>query len=299
VESEPILTTTQAARLTGVAPSTVKRWADRGILRFSRTAGGHRRFERGDVERLLRQQVAGSMSDEDPLIGTWIRCLVDARRHEVDSRLLEARSRLGAWCGVSDEVAIALVELGKRWEQGRLSIAQEHVASDCLSRSLARIGDALPSQEGGSRCLLACADGDEHTLGLAMAELCLRERGWAPIWLGRRTPLPEILGMVRGNEVELVALSASAARHDATALGEIADEAAEACEASGVDLVLGGAGAWPDRPSHGQRLTSFAAFSEYLSRADANKGASGRRGPSRFGENSGPRRPRPGSPADA
>jgi excisionase family DNA binding protein len=51
-----MLTTTEAAEVAAVAPSTIKRWADQGILPFSRTAGGHRRFERFVVERLLREQ---------------------------------------------------------------------------------------------------------------------------------------------------------------------------------------------------------------------------------------------------
>src|ERR1035437_4056645 len=35
-----MLTTTEAAEVAAVAPSTIKRWADQGILPFSRTAGG-------------------------------------------------------------------------------------------------------------------------------------------------------------------------------------------------------------------------------------------------------------------
>jgi excisionase family DNA binding protein len=35
-----MLTTTEAAEVAAVAPSTIKRWADHGILPFSRTAGG-------------------------------------------------------------------------------------------------------------------------------------------------------------------------------------------------------------------------------------------------------------------
>ncbi len=272
------LTTTQAARLAVVAPSTIKRWADRDMLPFSRTAGGHRRFERREVARLLRRPFTGSMSDEDPRIRRWLRCLLDARRHEVDSLLLETRARLGDWCGVGDEVALALVELGRRWELGQVSIAEEHVAADCLSRSLARIGDALPAREGGSRCLLACASGDEHTLGLSLAELCLRERGWTAVWLGRHTPLSEVLRLVRGDEVEMVALAASGARHHAKALARIAAEAREACELHGVDLVLGGAGAWPNRPSYGHRMTSFTAFGDYLARTPVHPRVSGARG---------------------
>lgn len=84
---------------------------------FSRTAGGHRRFERFAIERLLREQPV-SVSPGDPVATAWVRCLLDARRHEIDGRLLEARARLGSWWRVADELAVALTEMGSQWECG-------------------------------------------------------------------------------------------------------------------------------------------------------------------------------------
>ncbi len=261
-----MLTTTEAAEVAGVAPSTIKRWAEQGTLAFSRTAGGHRRFERFTIERLLRAQL-GSISPSASAPTPWVRCLVDGRRHEIEGRLLEDRARLGSWWRVADELAVALVELGQHWERGRVTVAEEHVASDALARALARVGDALPSRLDGPRCLLACAGGDEHTLGLSLAELCLRELGWTPLWLGRRTPVSEVVRLVSGGQVAMVALSASALLDDPRALRATANEVGAACEARGVALVLGGAGAWPARPSFGVRLTSFAALRDHLAEA--------------------------------
>jgi excisionase family DNA binding protein len=39
-----------AAELLGVHPSTVRAWADKGLLPVHRTQGGHRRFKRSEVE---------------------------------------------------------------------------------------------------------------------------------------------------------------------------------------------------------------------------------------------------------
>jgi excisionase family DNA binding protein len=49
----------EAARLLGVHPSTVRSWADSGKLPVHRTAGGHRRFFRSDIEVLRRGPEAG------------------------------------------------------------------------------------------------------------------------------------------------------------------------------------------------------------------------------------------------
>lgn len=45
----------EAARLLGVHPSTVRSWADSGKLPVHRTAGGHRRFLRSDIEGVRRR----------------------------------------------------------------------------------------------------------------------------------------------------------------------------------------------------------------------------------------------------
>ncbi|MEZ4266475.1 MAG: helix-turn-helix domain-containing protein [Myxococcota bacterium] len=257
------LTTTDAAALAGVAASTIKRWADQGALAFSRTAGGHRRFERAAVEQLLRDQAVPSAQD-DSALDRWVQCLVDGRRYEVEAQLLSARGRLGRWCEVGDEVAEALREIGRRWESGAISIADEHVASDCLARALARVGDMMPTGGGGPRCLLACAGDDEHSLGLTLAEPCLREHGWTPVWLGRRTPVGELARLVAEGRAELVAMTASPAHHDADALAALAAEVGSHCKKAKVALVLGGSGPWPAAPAYGTRLSSLVAFSDYL-----------------------------------
>ncbi len=42
-----------ASKLLGVHPATVRQWSDEGELDAFRTPGGHRRFARGDIERLM------------------------------------------------------------------------------------------------------------------------------------------------------------------------------------------------------------------------------------------------------
>lgn len=42
----------EAAKILGVAQSTVRKWADQGQLETFRTPGGHRRFRRGDLDNL-------------------------------------------------------------------------------------------------------------------------------------------------------------------------------------------------------------------------------------------------------
>ncbi|MEP6622910.1 MAG: MerR family DNA-binding transcriptional regulator [Acidimicrobiia bacterium] len=50
----------QAAELLGVSVDTVRRWADEGRLKTTRTAGGHRHVDGKDLARLLKEQAPTS-----------------------------------------------------------------------------------------------------------------------------------------------------------------------------------------------------------------------------------------------
>lgn len=50
------LTVGQVADLFGVTVPTVRRWADDGKLKATRTLGGDRRFDAEDIDRKLAEQ---------------------------------------------------------------------------------------------------------------------------------------------------------------------------------------------------------------------------------------------------
>lgn len=51
-----LLTPAEVAALFNVNPKTVTRWATEGRIRYTRTLGGHRRYPRSEVDRLLKYQ---------------------------------------------------------------------------------------------------------------------------------------------------------------------------------------------------------------------------------------------------
>jgi excisionase family DNA binding protein len=250
---DDLLSTVDVGKLAGVGPTAVKRWADQGVLRCVKTAGGHRRFERREVQKFLD-------SIRGPTGASFVDLLLHTDGLGVEARLLTERSRLGSWLAVSEMLGGVLAELGERWRAGRVTILQEHLASERLARALARIADALPLPPGAPRCMLACAEGDRHALGLSLAEVALREAGWATLWAGQDTPATELAEVARAGGAEMIAVSASAATTDAKGLAHQAAVLAEACSSAGVSLGFGGNGPWPEDPPYGQRFRSFGPF---------------------------------------
>ncbi|MBO6574359.1 MAG: helix-turn-helix domain-containing protein [Rhodothermales bacterium] len=194
----------------------------------------------------------------------WANAMRDSDVFELQALLLHARSRRGSWHATADEAAHGLSEVGERWMRGEMSVMDEHIASERLARALSAIMETMPGAEEEPVCMLACVTGDMHTLGLSFLQLCVRERGWRPLWVGASTPLEELYAVAAAGEVAMIAISASEASSDTVELAEFAQMLGAACAASGTSLAFGGSGAWPDPPLFGMRFYAFGPFSAYL-----------------------------------
>ncbi|MTI63452.1 response regulator [Methylophaga sp.] len=52
---EQLYTTTKVAKIFGVTPRTIQMWADSGMIKVTKTLGGHRRITAQEVDRLARE----------------------------------------------------------------------------------------------------------------------------------------------------------------------------------------------------------------------------------------------------
>ena len=115
------------------------------------------------------------------------------------------------------------------------------------------------------------AQGDEHTIGLSLVELVLRELGWCVRWSGKRTPIEQVCEFVRAGECEMVCMSASTHSKDAGSLSAQADRVGRSCRDRGIGLYIGGRGLWPSAPGYAVRVQSFDEFVGRLSAAPSYK----------------------------
>ena len=74
----------EASRVLGVSPATLRRWSDAGRLRVFTTPGGHRRFSRSALERLLpadrarRPSIGGAAMSPSRIARTYRRASREA-----------------------------------------------------------------------------------------------------------------------------------------------------------------------------------------------------------------------------
>lgn len=62
------LSLSEVAELLGVHPSTVRNWADQSVLPVHRTQGGHRRFQRAEIELWIQSQRANRPDESNEML---------------------------------------------------------------------------------------------------------------------------------------------------------------------------------------------------------------------------------------
>ncbi len=268
--SRDSLSSKQAADLLGASVTSIKRWADEGLLPCVKTLGKHRRFERQLIEQRRFRQI-GTNAPVSNVLPNSPSSIVDLLlhsdvSHEVEARLLVMRGELGSFWRVAEQVGEVLTELGLLWQRGHITVTEEHVASERLARAIARVGEWIPVPLDAPRAFLVPAEGEEHTIGLNLVELCLRELSWQVVWGGRYTPLMEIARTMATNKysVRLLAVSASSVASNAKQLAYQANVLGSVCKKAEIVLVLGGNGCWPEHPVDGIRIRSFSGFHDLV-----------------------------------
>ena len=107
-------------------------------------------------------------------------------------------------------LTLAMRRVGDLWEQGRMTVADEHLATAITERVLATV---YPALEGGTplsreRVLMACVEGEAHSLGLRVVGDVLERAGFEVLFLGAAVPLAALVTAVERHEPEAIALSA-------------------------------------------------------------------------------------------
>lgn len=104
----------------------------------------------------------------------------------------------------------ALIEIGKRWEQGKLSVAHEHLASGVVNRLMAYwYFYVLKGTKGRGKAVVTSGPGEFHAIGGAMVADLLSIDGWETVHLGANTPTTDLLVLLDSYQPDVLLVSVS------------------------------------------------------------------------------------------
>ncbi len=272
------------AKASGVPVETLRTWERRyGQPRAHRLPSGHRRYDPAEIERmraarellsrghkpadvlaldavsLQGQLTGGAQLAPDALVDQLLSAAIELDAPKLHAALLRAWDRLGA-LRFLDEVCGPFVRaVGDAWAQGKLSVAQEHHASEELRQILAARWRAM--QVSGPVFVCTTLPGERHHLGLHMAAVVLAVHGHEVMWLGPDTPVAQIVAAVTQSAADGLAISVSQWTSGADARAALED--LRAALPPTVRVVAGGAGA-PRDIAGVRSVQGFQDFAELL-----------------------------------
>jgi excisionase family DNA binding protein len=254
------LTTRQLSRVWLVSEATIKRWADTGQLKSSRTVGGHRRFPLAEVMRFQIERGLGATTgvavataantnatalafDAEQTAGQFFEAVKHGRAGEATALLLEAHM-LGTELDLIFDAVVApsLRRVGDLWYGEEMSVAEEHLATCTATRAVESLAAATRRTGAKAGAAVCCAAEEEmHTLPVLCAQALLEGAGWEVRNLGGHTPFFALAEYVEKQRPSLVCVSATLQReleHNARDYAQLS----AAVRTCGARVVLGGEG---------------------------------------------------------
>lgn len=107
-----------------------------------------------------------------------------------------------------DLVQRALYAVGERWEQGKVSVASEHLAT-AISEGLLNLAypRLFASPRKGLTAVVASTANEQHQLGAKMVADVWELHGWRAHFVGANTPQADLLALLHQVDADAVALS--------------------------------------------------------------------------------------------
>lgn len=159
----------------------------------------------------------------------WLRnryrqALLDGQHREAEAVLDEGIDRgIHVVTLYQDVLGPALRRIGELWQQGEMSVAEEHLATQIALQHMDRLRrEVRPHAARDIRAIVTAVEGNRHTIGARMVADVLAFDGWDVDFLGASLPTSELIAFVRRRRPQLVALSITLDEHLDAALSAIA-----------------------------------------------------------------------------
>lgn len=242
----------RVAKLTGLSKDVIRVWERRyGLVKPSRSSNRYREYSDEEVAllRFVKAQMEqgatiGSLAAEgrESLVARMrAATLVSAEDQKPHDRLLDDLTELldpldkagferklnGAVAVIPFEEAVHRIllplqrRIGELWHEGRLNVGVEHYVTKIIQQKLFSVMNQLPVNEFGPRVLIACPEGETHEIGAQAVAYVAATRGCQVYYLGPNLPSSDLIAFCERIKPDLVLLSLTDAKSEATTLQQL------------------------------------------------------------------------------
>ena len=237
-DPDRLLSIGEVGEATGLSPHTIRVWERRyGRPKAVRLPSGHRRYtpvqviwmrrvaealanghrpgkvlklEDEELDQLIAQQPG---ADLGPLVRQLMEMVYASDSASLSEELKRCWRNRGARTTIFDAIVPLIHEVGRAWQEDRLTIAQEHQLTEVLQDLLRGFRGQVTGTERkiteSDRVILATLTGERHGLGLQLVALLVALYEREPVLLGVDLPIEEIVRVSQEVPRSPVALSVS------------------------------------------------------------------------------------------
>jgi MerR family transcriptional regulator, light-induced transcriptional regulator len=144
----------------------------------------------------------------DTLRANWIQACQAFDELTAEQILNQAFSVFPIEAVCTDLIQKGLSEIGDLWYENRLSVQQEHFASNLAMRRLDALLSAAPPPTRPETILVGCPADEWHTFTPLLLSLFLRRRGYRVVYLGANIPSARFTETTRETKADLIVLVA-------------------------------------------------------------------------------------------
>lgn len=143
----------------------------------------------------------------DELRSAYLEALERFASREAYEVLMRAATFLERRAFVTEVIVPIVREVGVRWQQGQLGVAQESMVASQLRSVLASMLRLTPPPAGAPQILLCTPAGHRYELAILVGALLAASRGLDPLYLGAELPAEELRHALQMSRAPVVVLS--------------------------------------------------------------------------------------------
>lgn len=217
----------KASEFLNVNESTIKRWADSGVLKCFKTPGGHRKFKIEDLKNLAQSHNFETANLNSLDSSSSLQFHIHSRNYKILQNTFEKYILKGDTAQAYnflyslyinnyslEEIFDSIIKecmktVGLKWETKTLPIENEHIATNTVLASLNQLEKVIQKKTSIKRTAVCSGfENEYHGIGLLCVKIALESAGWKVIYPGINLPFNSLMQLINKNKPELVCLSA-------------------------------------------------------------------------------------------